>query len=708
MNQTVRSLPQPIRIGASACPHDCPSTCALEIEILDERTIGRVRGAQDNDYTAGVICAKVARYAERVHHPNRLTRPLRRTSEKGLGATGAGAFKPISWDDALDLVAEKFLKAEQRFGAQAVWPYYYAGTMGLVMRDGIHRLRHAKKYSGFHSTICVNAAYSGFAAGCGRIAGADPREMAKSDLVVIWGTNPVNTQVNVMTHAVRARKERGAKIVAVDVYMNGTMEQADLPVLVRPGTDGALACAVMHCLFRDGAADWDYLEKYTDAPRELEAHLHARDPQWAEQITGCPAETIEEFARLVGSTKRAYFRLGYGFARSRNGPVNMHAASCIPAVTGAWRYEGGGAFHNNSDIYHWNKTMIEGLDVRDPSVRMLDQSRVGAILTGEHEALKGGPPVAAMLIQNTNPVSVCPDQETVKRGFARADLFVCVHEQFMTETAQMADVVVPATMFMEHDDVYQAGGSQYILLGPKLIEPPGECRSNHEVICALAARLGAKHSGFAMSARELIDWTLRHSGWGTLAELERKRWIDCQPDFETAHYLKGFAYPDGKFRFKPDWPSVPFRMAVHAGPIEAMPNLPDHWTVIEEADEAHPFRLATSPSRGFLNSTFNETPTSRAKEGGRPEVMIHPDDAARLGISDGAAVRLGNRRGEVHLHARLFEGVRRGVLIAESIWPNDAYPDGRGINTLTGADSIAPYGGAAFHDNKIWIRPAAA
>ena len=307
--------------------------------------------------------------------------------------------------------------------------------------------------------------------------------MAKSDLVVIWGTNPVNTQVNVMTHATRARKERGAKIVAVDVYMNGTMEQADLAVMVKPGTDGALACAVMHCLFRDGKADWDYLEKYTDAPRELEAHVRSRDPQWASAITGCPVETIEEFARLVGATKRAYFRLGYGFARSRNGPVNMHAASCIPAITGAWLHEGGGAFHNNADIYHWDKSMIEGSDVRDKSIRMLDQSRVGAILCGDREALKDGPPVAAMLIQNTNPVSVCPDQEMVKRGFAREDLFVCVHEQFMTETARMADVVLPATMFMEHDDVYQGGGHQYIMLGPKLIEPPGECRSNHEVNC---------------------------------------------------------------------------------------------------------------------------------------------------------------------------------------------------------------------------------
>ncbi len=700
MNQAVK-LPLK-RTGYSACPHDCPSTCALEVELIDERTIGRVRGAKDNDYTAGVICAKVARYAEREHHRDRLLHPLRRT-----GAKGAGQFAPISWDDALDLVAEKFMQAEQKHGAEAVWPYQYAGTMGLLMRDGINRLRHAKKYSGFHSSICVNPAYAGFAAGTGHLSGPDPREMAKSDLVVIWGTNAVSTQVNVMTHAVRARKERGAKIAAVDVYMNGTMEQADLPVLVKPGSDGALACAVMHCLFRDGKADWDYLDKYTDAPRELEAHLRDRDPVWASAITGTPVETIEQFAKLIGERKRAFFRLGYGFSRSRNGAANMHAASCIAAVTGAWQLEGGGAFHINADIYKLDKTLIEGLDVWDRSVRMLDQSRVGAILTGDAEALRHGPPVMAMIVQNTNPLSVCPDQNKVKQGFAREDLFVCVHEQFMTETAQMADVVLPATTFLEHDDIYRGGGHQYIILGPKLVEPPGECRNNHEVLAALAKRLGAEHRGFTMSPRELIDQMLQVSKRGTLAELEANRWIDCQPPFRKSHFLDGFAWPGGKFRFKPDWKNVPFRSPYHGGPVDQMPKLPDHWTVIEQADDAHPFRLATSPARGFLNSTFNETPTSLAQEK-RPTVMIHPDDAAAHGIGDGDFVVLGNTRGQVRLHAKLFAGVRRGVLIAESIWPNSAYPDGCGINTLTGADSIAPYGGAAFHDNKVWVRKARA
>lgn len=687
----------------STCPHDCPSACSLEVEVIEGKTIGRVHGDPAQSYTAGVVCAKVARYAERIHHPDRVLYPLIRKGPKG-----SGAFQRISWDEAMALTAEKFLDAERRHGSESVWPYYYAGTMGFVQRDGINRLRHAKKYSGFYATICTNMAWTGFIAGTGRLAGPDPREMAKSDVVVIWGTNPVSTQVNVMTHAMKARKERGAKIAVVDIYRTDTMKQADLGLVLKPGTDAALACAVMHVLFRDGHADRDYLNDYTDVPAEMESHLQTRTPQWAAAITGLTVEEIEAFARLVGENRKTFFRLGYGFGRQRNGAVNMHAASCIAAVTGAWKYEGGGAFHNNGAIYHWRKSLIEGLDVKDPAIRTLDQSRIGAILTGERTALarpdgSDGPPVTAMIIQNTNPVNVAPDQTKVIAGFARDDLFTVVHEQFITDTAKMADLVLPATQFMEHDDMYQGGGHQHIMLGLKLIEPPGECRSNHRVICDLAARVGADHPGFAMTEREVIDWTLQKSGWGTFDELAATNFRDVQPKFEEAHYLKGFAYGDRKFRFKPDWPKVPNANAGPMGPVETMPGLPDHWPVIEEADADYPFRLATSPSRSYLNSTFAETPSSRKREG-RPEVMINPADAERLGIANGGKVEVGSPRGTVILHARVTEQTRPGTLIAEGLWANSDHEGGRGINMLTGADAVAPFGGAAFHDNKVWIR----
>ncbi len=662
------------------------------VERKDERTIGRVYGDPDNDYTAGVVCAKVARYTERAHNPDRLKTPLRR-----VGAKGDGRFEPIAWDAALDKVAEAFIRAEQRHGSEAVWPHFYAGTMGLVQRDGIHRLRHVKKYSGQHSTICNTLARSGYLAGTGALWGSDPREMAESDLVVIWGTNVVSTQVNVMHHVTRARKERGAKLVVVDPYRNATAEAADMHVMLRPGTDAAFACGVMHVLFKEGFADRDYLARYTDVPDEIEQHVRSRTPEWASGISGVPAAQIAEFARLYGATKRSYLRLGFGFSRSRNGAVNMHAALCLAAVTGAWRHRGGGAFFGNADIYHWNKTMIEGTDALDPKIRMLDQSRIGPILTGDRLDLGDGPPVTAMIIQNTNPMVVSPDHMKVRAGFGRDDLFVCVHEQIMTETAKMADIVLPATTFLEHDDVYQGGGHQYIQIGPKIIEPYAEARDNHSVIRDLAKRLGARHPGFEMTAWELIDWTLKASGWPDAATLLANKWHDCQPDFERSHYLDGFKYPDKKFHFAPDWSRI-------GKSYGSMPRLPDHWSVIEEATAELPFRLVTAPARSFLNSSFNETPSSLKREK-RPTVLIHPSDGRALGIANGGLARLGNKRGTVLLHAAYFDGVQPGVIVSEGLWPSSAFIEGIGINALTGADAAAPNGGAAFHDNAVWVKP---
>ncbi len=692
------------RIGHTACPHDCPSTCALEVDITEEGRIGRVRGANDHSYTSGVICAKVARYAERLYHPDRLMHPLRRT-----GAKGAGQWQQISWDDALDEIAEAFVKAEAKDGSEAIWPYFYAGTMGWVQRDSIERLRHAKRYSGFFSSICTNPAWTGFTMATGMLRGPDPREMARTDCVVIWGTNAVATQVNVMTHATKSRKERGAKIVVIDIYDNPTMKQADMALIVKPGTDAALACAAMHIAFRDGYADREYMAKYADDPVGLEAHLKTKSPEWAAAITGLSVDEIEAFGKLVGTTKKTFFRLGYGFTRQRNGAVAMHAAASIATVLGSWQYEGGGAFHSNSDIFRMNNAELTGKSMKDADVRMIDQSQIGRALTGDAVALRHRGPVTAMLIQNTNPVNIAPEQRLVKRGFARDDLFVAVHEQFMTETAEMADIVIPATMFVEHDDIYRAGGQNHILLGPKLVEPPETVRTNLFVIEELAKRLGvADRPGFGFTAREMVDRVLAASNLPDYDYFLEHKWFDRQPDFEEAHYLDGFAHADGKFHFRPDWvngasPNKPPAAVGALGPYAELPPFPDQVDVIELADSVHPFRLATSPARNFLNSSFSETKTSRQKEG-RPEVMINPFDAEANGIVSGDLVHIGNVRGDLRIHARVTTEVKPGVLIAEGLWPNKAHVDGEGINVLTGADPVAPYGGAAVHDNKVWLR----
>jgi anaerobic selenocysteine-containing dehydrogenase len=682
------------QIRPSVCPHDCPSTCALDVEVLDGNRIGRVHGA-DNSYTAGVICNKVSRYAERIHHPDRLTYPLLRT-----GPRGGRDFRRISWQEALDRIAGAMTDTTARHGAEAVWPFYYAGTMGLVQRDGINRLRHVMGYSRQKLTICTSLPENGWLAGVGQSRGVDPREMAESDLIVIWGGNPVATQVNVMTHVSRARKQRGAKVVVVDPYCSPTAAVADLHLAPRPGTDGALACAVMHVAFRDGYADRTYMARYTDAPERLETHLRSRGPEWAAGITGLSVTAIEDFARLYGSTQRSFIRCGYGFARSRNGSANMHAVVCLPAVTGAWQYPGGGALWSNRGLYGIDKSLIEGLDALDPTVRVLDMSRIGAVLTGDRRDLGDGPAVHALFIQNQNPLTVCPDSNKVRRGFSRDDLFVATHEQFMTETARWSDVVLPATMFMEHDDLYQAGGHSHLQIGAKLIEPPGECRSNHEVLQGLAERLGARHPGFEMTAMELIDATLRRSGRPDAAAIQAQRWVDVMPPFEEAHFLTGFPTRDRRFHFAPDWAALGDDHAV-------MPVLPDHVTLIDADGPATPFRLVTAPARSFLNTSFTEMASGRQREG-RPTVRLHPDDADRLGVAEGGKVRLGNSRGEVVLHASIVEGQQPGVLVAESVWPSECFEGGIGINALTSDDPGPPFGGAVFHDTAVWLRAEAA
>ena len=686
----------PLDIVPSVCPHDCPSTCALEVERIDARTIGRVHGARDNSYTAGVICAKVARYAERQHHPDRLSQPLRRIGDRGVGRA---AFAPISWDAALDEIAESFARAARRHGSETVWPYYYAGTMGHVQRDGIHRLRHAMRYSGQDPTICTRLSDTGWAAGTGAKRGVDAREIPESDLVVVWGGNPVNTQINVMHYIARARHERDAKLVVVDTYRTGTAEQADLFLPVRPGTDGALACAMMHVLFRDGYADRAYLAKYTDAPMELEVHLQSRTPEWAAAITGLTVAEIENFARLYGVTKRSFIRVGYGFSRSRNGSAQLYAVSCLPTVTGAWQYRGGGALYGQgAPIYHLDKTLIEGLDVLDPRVRMLDMSRIGPVLTGDKRDLGDGPPVTAMLIQNTNPMVVAPDSGKVRAGFRRDDLFVAVHEQFMTETAAMADIVLPATTFLEHDDIYTASGHTHLQLARKVVEPYADARSNHHVICELAKRLGARHRGFEMTEWEIIEATLAASRLPGTASFDGGRWLDLALPFETAHFLDGFATPDKKFHFRPNWRSLG-RYA------EGLPEFPDHVAITDAATDDRPYRLVAAPSRSFLNTSFNNTPSSVAREG-RPTARLHPDDLVELGAGEGDRIRLGNAQGSVVVHARAADGQPRKTVIVEGIWPNRAFEEGIGINVLTSADPGRPNGGAVFHDTAVWVRRA--
>ncbi len=683
----------PDDIAWSVCPHDCPSACAVDVELVAPNRVGRLRGAEANPYTAGVVCAKVARYAERVHHPDRLTRPLRREGAKSP-TNDRTDFEEISWDDALDVIAERIGGAADKYGPETVWLYNYTGTMGLLQRDGIRRLGNEMGYSRKKDTVCAWVVDIGTEAGLGAKLSVNPLEFAESDLIVVWGANPVYTQVNLMSHISRARKERGARLVVIDPFKSATARQADVHLQPRPGTDGALACAVMHVLFRDGHADHGYMAKYTDDPAALEIHLQTRTPEWAAEITGIPAADIEAFADDYGTTERALIRMGYGLSRSRNGAATLHAISCLPAVRGAWKHRGGGLYSGTSGRFRLDRSLITG---EESGSRQLDMARLGAILARDDDLLKGGPPVTAMLVQNSNPAATLPDSARVRQGLLRDDLFLAVHEQFLTDTARLADIVLPATTFLEHDDIYTSFGHTYVQIGPRAIEPTGEARSNHDVTCALAKRLGARHPGFDMTAWELIDRVLTDSGLPGANEMKQRRVFDIDDDFDTTHFLNGFPQPDGKFHFRVDWRSMGSE-----GP--ALSGLPDHAPIIDETDADHPFRLITGPARNYLNTSFNETATSAAREA-RPTVKINGNDCAALKVSTGDRVRLGNAQGDLVIHVEETDELEPGIVLVESVWPNAAFEEGIGINLLVSAEPAAPNGGAVYHDTAVWIRP---
>ncbi|MEE9322825.1 MAG: molybdopterin-dependent oxidoreductase [Granulosicoccus sp.] len=683
----------------SVCPHDCPSVCALDVEVLDDKTIGKVRGVKSHSYTEGVICAKVSRYAERIHHPERLLYPLKRVGAKGVGRA---AFERIGWDEALDQIVERLKCIIEQTGSEAIWPFHYAGTMGLVQRDGLDRFRRALQTSRQHSTYCTSIADAGWLAGAGVKRGSDVRMLQHSELIVVWGGNPVSTQVNMMHHIAKARRHNKAKLVVIDPYRTITARQSDQHLMLRPGTDGALACAVMHILFAEGMADRDYLKQHTDVPDQLEAHLASRTPAWASAITGLTEEAIVRFAREYGRTKKTFLRLGYGFSRSRNGAVSMHAASCLPAITGAWTVKGGGALYGNGDIYALDRSLIHGNDIPSET-RLFDQSRIGAVLCGDASDLQGGPAVEALFIQNTNPAVVAPDTRRVLRGLARGDLFTVVHEQFMTETAGYADLVLPATMFLEHDDLYTASGHTHLQVGAKVIDAPGECRSNHALLCELASRLqpvfpAFDHPAYAMCESELIEATLSASGLPNMQSIIDTGGLDCAPEFGTANFLDGFGTADKRFRFAPDWAAL--------GPDSSgMPSLPDHWAVTDEVSAKYPLRLVAAPARQFLNTSFTETPGSRRMEK-RPTVKMHPDDLVRFDLTDGALVTISNAQGEVSLWVSSFDGLQSGTIVVESVWPNADFPGGLGINTLISAEPGKPNGGAVFHDTAVRVSVA--
>src|SRR6266850_4732485 len=479
---------------SSVCPHDCPSQCALQVTVEAGR-ITDVAGDSRHPFTRGVICGKVHDYAERVYGPTRVLTPLHR-----VGPKGEGRFEPIGWDEAVDEIAHRWRRVIAQWGAEAILPFSYGGTLGLVQNRAGHALFYALGASRLDRTICVSTAYAGWQGTLGTVTGNDSEQMVDSELIVLWGINASHTHINAMTLVKQARR-RGAFVVCVDPYRTPTARLADWHLMPRPGTDGALALGVMHVLIGEGRVDQDYIQRATLGFTALAQHVKQYDPERVAAITGLAAPDIVAFAHRYGATRAAFIRVGIGLSRHDNGGMTCRAIACLPALTGAYAHPAGGALLSSSRSFGLDLGALERRDLMPtPTPRTINMTRLGRALTDADM----GPPVKALYVYNSNPASIAPNQELVLRGLARENLFVVVHEQHLTDTTDFADIVLPATTSMEHVDLYRSFGHLYVQLAEPAVEPGGEARSNWHTVRHLARSLGLGDPHFAKDEPTLI------------------------------------------------------------------------------------------------------------------------------------------------------------------------------------------------------------
>jgi anaerobic selenocysteine-containing dehydrogenase len=676
----------------SVCPHDCPSACRLDVEVADGR-LTSVTGDTGHPFTQGVICGKVRAYADRVHSSLRVREPLRR-----VGPRGAGEFAPVAWDDALDELERRWREIIARHGAEAILPFSYAGTMGRLQYYAGHPFFHALGATRLDRTICVNTAYAGWKATVGRVTGNDSEQMVGADLVVLWGINAAYTSVNVMTLVKQAR-QAGARLIVIDPYRTPTAEVADEHLRVRPGTDLALALAMMHVIVGEGRVDRDYVARATHGFEELAEHVKEYSPDWAAPIVGLPAATIADVARRYAASPATYVRIGIGLSRHDNGGMTCRTLACLPALTGAYAHPHGGALLSSGESADLDTRVLERHDLLPrPAPRRINMIRLGQALTDDELA----PPIAALYVYNANPAAVCPNQTLVLRGLAREDLYTVVHEQVMTDTARFADLVLPATTSMEHLDVYGSYGHHYTQLAPPVLPPQGQARTNWDVFRELARRFGVAGDHYGKEPRALIDEYLATGGENArgldVARLEREGSVRLSLPRPYRPFADGAPTPSGKVEFVSS-----FMTAL------GQPALPT-WTPLRESPDAplaarYPLQCIVPPNRFFLNSSFSQSERLRRRQQ-PPAVFIAPDDAAARGIDDGESVRVFNDRGEARFTARVTDRTRPGVLVIEGLWWHRFHPGGRNVNVLTSDRETDIGGGPALHSNLVEVARA--
>ncbi len=676
-----------IEIKRSVCPLDCPDTCSILVTVEDGKLV-KLQGDPDHPFTRGYLCGKVSRYDERVYSPERLLHPMKRTGPKGTQQ-----FRRITWDEALDTIAARFQKIVEEHGGEAILPYSYGGTLGVVQRNAGHRFFHRLGASRLVRTICSPAATFGFNYTVGASLGPDPESVTESDYIVIWGQNTAVVNLHLMPFIKEARHS-GAKLVVIDPYRNDTARLADVHLQPLPGTDAALALGIMHVLIAEDRVNREYIASHTLGYQQLrERVLREYPPEKASAITRVPVESIRQLAREYGSARAPFIRIGDGLSRHTNGGIAVRSIACLPGLVGSFARKGGGAFQSTGGSFKIDEDYVRMPDLSPDGVRKINMVKLGDVLTS---GLK--PPVLGLYVYHCNPAAVAPDQSRVLQGLRREDLFTVVHEQVMTDTVDYADIALPATTFLEHGDLYKSYGHLYLQKADPAIAPLGESKSNLEVFQLLAARMGFMEEIFQEPLESQIEGSLNvaskeleGAGYPQIRDGKPHRLnVPAQP------YESGFPTPSGKLEF--------YSETLEKLGIDPLPFYrPCYHSNGEGEDGA--LHLLAPPSKHFLNSTFGAVP-SLVERARRPSLLIHPAEAAARSLEDGQLVRVHNENGECRLYAALTEDAPRGVVVAASVWWQKHSPDGKGINHLTSQKTTDLGDGSTFHCNLVHVSPA--
>ena len=678
----------------AACPHDCPDTCSMLITVREQqgrKVAVKIAGDPTHPTTAGTLCTKVSRYLERTYHADRVLHPLKR-----IGAKGERRFVRVTWDEALRDIAQRLREIAER-DPQRIVPYSYAGTMGLVQGEAMaSRFFHKLGASFLDRTICATAGGEALAYTIGTKTGTDIEQFQNSKLIVFWGCNALASNLHLWGRAQEA-KRRGAKLIAIDPYRSLTAEKCHQHIALMPGTDAALALGLMHVLMREGWLDRDYIERYTLGYDQLEQRAQEFDPQRVASICGITATEVEDLARDYWQIRPAVIRLNYGMQRVRGGGNAVRAVACLPALAGHWRDAAGGVLLSTSGMYPIDSEKLYRPDLlAGKTPRTINMSTIG------HDLHHADPPIDALIVYNSNPVAVAPDSRNVARGFEREDLFTVVLEHFMTDSADLADYVLPATTQLEHVDVHKSYGHLYMLANNAAIEPLGEALPNSEIFRRLAAKLGFVDPCFSETDDELAAQAFKHDGptagfdWD---RLKQSGWQRLDVPETYAPFAEGrFQTPSGRCEFHSEQVA---QLGLDPVPTYIAPHeLPDDG----EPARRYPLAIISPPARHFLNSTFVNVASLRSIDG-EPTVEIHPRDAHARGVVDGTRVRVFNDRGSLDVLARVTDRARPGCVVALSIWWKKLARDGKNANELTSGRLTDIGRGPTFYDCLVDIAP---